>query len=81
MQQLIRINEIKARGDRIGVSLKQLCHEAGRDPSTVYRWVNGETDPGFKAYSEACDALEKHLVEHERQVLQHLAELHPERAA
>lgn len=81
MQQLIRINEIKARADKIGISLKALCREAEREHSTVYRWVNGETDPGLTAYAETCEALERVLIVRERQVLEHLTSLHPRSAA
>lgn len=76
MQQVIRINSIKGRAERIGVSLKALCDQAGVGHSSVYRWLSGETDPRIGNYSAACDRLESTLRARELALLVDLEQLH-----
>lgn len=36
-----RIQKIKARAERVGLTIPQLCQAADVDVSTVYRWLEG----------------------------------------
>lgn len=75
MQQLIRITGIKARAEKIGLSLPVLCQRASQPPSTVYRWLAGEHEPRLGHYGRVCEALEAVLGQAEAEVRDHLAKV------
>lgn len=76
MQQVIRINSIKGRADRIGASMKSLCEDAGVHASSVYRWLAGDADPRIGNYERTCERLETALARRERELLEHLRGIH-----
>ncbi len=58
MQALIRINTIRDRARELGLTIPTICARAKVPPSTVYRWLNRETDPHIGAYEAICEKLD-----------------------
>lgn len=80
MQQLIRINEIKARADALRITMKELCAET--EPvvptSTVSRWLGGDSGANLGKYDSFCTLLEAALDRLEISTLKQLAARHPD---
>jgi hypothetical protein len=63
MQGLIRINAIRDRAAELRLTIPTLCARKRVPTSTVYRWLNAETDPRSGAYDAICSKLEAALDE------------------
>ncbi|GLK72575.1 helix-turn-helix domain-containing protein [Ancylobacter dichloromethanicus] len=66
--------DIVARANRIGLSQKELAGLTGLHKTTVERTLNGKTDPRRSTLRK----LEHALLDHEREQLARLRQLHPE---
>ncbi|WP_371346995.1 helix-turn-helix domain-containing protein [Ancylobacter sp. IITR112] len=66
--------DIVARANRIGLPQKRLAELSGLHKTTVERTLNGKTDPRRSTLRK----LEHALLDHERDQLARLRQLHPE---
>jgi predicted transcriptional regulator len=57
MEPLINADEIKARIEATGLSLKEFCARAGIATTTIHRWHGGETEPQLAVYRRIIRAL------------------------
>lgn len=78
MEHKYPINEINGRAKAIGVSVRELCEEAGVNFSTYWRWQRPDANPRLRDLTIALDALNRVLEQRERAVLARLAERYPD---
>ena len=60
MEELPTASSIKERARKAGLTVAQLCRDAGLAPSILNRWDAGETSPSIANVARLLDALAKH---------------------
>ncbi len=75
--QTLSLAEVVERAEIIGLSDKQLSSFADMAPSTLSRWHQGKANPTMRSSRRISRAL----IDRERQLLDYLARLHPDRLA
>lgn len=61
MDMITDYEQIIARGERAGLSEKELCERAGIAQSTPWRWRRGDVMPNFRSILRLNRAVEKYL--------------------
>lgn len=53
------MDDVEARGNRIGVDMRDLCSKAGIHRRTWSRWRSEETSPSFDKWNAVVGMLEQ----------------------
>jgi DNA-binding phage protein len=67
-----RINQIIERARRLRMPIKDVAAAGGVSKSTFYRWEQPDANPRMRTMMTALDAMETHLNERERALVEDL---------
>lgn len=72
MEYKRRIKAIRERALRLRLPMRDLCGAVRINPSTLYRWEQPDANPRMRTMMTALDAMETHLNERERALVEDL---------